>query len=326
MGVNLYAGTVGMSVWFSKDLGETWTRPPSASGLNSECREWTLAAHPATPERLYAGGDLGVHRWDETEQRWTHLPSPMDGRPIWALAQSPHDPNVLLAGCRPTALYRSNDAGQTWRKLEIPFAASCIQVLIPRPTQILFDPFDKDTIWLGVEVDGLYRSTDGGNTWTRHDKGMSSIDIHGVAVVGGASGKADRTIYVATDHGPQRSRDNGESWEPFELASPWQYTRSVVPRADHNGTLFITNGSGPPGADGRLWRSRDNGETWEEAVLPGTINSTVWWVAAHPADPMLLFCCTILGQMFRSTDGGENWQRLKREFGEIRTMLWRPNA
>ena len=41
---------------------------------------------------------------------------------------------------------------------------------------------------------------------------------------------------------------------------------------------------------------------------------------------MLLFCCTNLGQMFRSTDGGESWVKLKREFGEIRTMLWRPAA
>lgn len=326
MSVDLYAGTVGMSVWFSKDLGETWTRPSSAAGLNSECRVWTLAADRARPGSVYAGGDLGLHRWDEGEQRWTHLPSPMDGRPIWALAQSLHDPKVLLAGCRPTALYRSDDAGTTWRKLEIPFADSCIQVLVPRPTQILFDPFERDTIWLGVEVDGLYRSTDGGASWTRHVKGMSSIDIHGVAAVGGPTASQARRIYVTTDHGPQRSHDNGESWEPFELASRWQYTRSVIPRADHTGVLFMTNGSGPPGADGRLWRSRDNGASWDDAGLPGTVNSTVWWVATHAADPMLLFCCTVLGQMFRSTDGGETWQKLKREFGEIRTMLWRPAA
>ena len=90
--------------------------------------------------------------------------------------------------------------------------------------------------------------------------------------------------------------------------------------------MFITNGSGPPGSDGRLWRSRDHGETWEDARLPTPVNSTVWWVAANAADPMLLFCCTKLGQMFRSTDGGESWVKLKREFGEIRTMLWRPAA
>ena len=326
MNIDLCVGTVGMSVWFSKDLGENWNRASSSSGLNAECRVWTLASSPDTPRHLYAGGDEGVHRWDETGQRWTHLPSPMDGRPVWALAQSPHDPRVVLAGCRPTALYRSDDAGATWRQIAIPFAEACAQVLSPRPTQILFDPYDKDTIWVGVEVDALYRSTDGGTSWTRHDKGMASIDIHGVAVTGGPSGCKDRSIIVTTDRGPHRSRDNGESWEYFELPSPWQYTRAVIPRPDNKGIVFITNGSGPPGADGRLWRSRDNGQSWEDAKLPGPINSTVWWVATNAADPMLLFCCTNLGQMFRSTDGGETWEKLKREFGEIRTMLWRPAA
>ena len=63
MKVDLYAGTVGMSVWFSKDLGETWARKSSALGLNAECRVWTLASHRAIPGRLYAGGiDLFLPR------------------------------------------------------------------------------------------------------------------------------------------------------------------------------------------------------------------------------------------------------------------------
>src|SRR5262245_29415117 len=180
MKVDLYVGTVGMAVWASKDLGETWTRSPSSAGLNAECRVWTLGSHPETPRSLYAGGDQGIHRWDEAEQRWTHLPSPMDGRPVWAIAQSPHNQDVLMAGCRPTALYRSPDAGKSWQQVEIAFAESCPQVLNPRPTQILFDPYDKDTIWVGVEVDALYRSIDGGRSWTRQEKGLMSLDIHGV--------------------------------------------------------------------------------------------------------------------------------------------------
>lgn len=49
-------------------------------------------------------------------------------------------------------------------------------------------------------------------------------------------------------------------------------------------------------------------------------------MATHPADPQLLFTCTNLGQVFRSTDGGTSWSRLPREFGEIRTLHWRPAA
>ena len=92
-----------------------------------------------------------------------------------------------------------------------------------------------------------------------------------------------------------------------DLPSPWPYTRSVVPRADGAGVVFLTNGNGPPGNDGFLLRSRDHGKTWENAKLPGPIESTVWCVATNAADPMLIFACTNLGELFRSTDGGESW-------------------
>ena len=77
-----------------------------------------------------------------------------------------------------------------------------------------------------------------------------------------------------------------------DLPSPWPYTRSVVPRADGAGVVFLTNGNGPPGNDGFLLRSRDYGKTWENAKLPGPIESTVWCVATNAADPMLIFACT----------------------------------
>jgi len=88
--------------------------------------------------------------------------------------------------------------------------------------------------------------------------------------------------------------------------------------------LFLTNGNGPPGNSGRLLRSRDAGLSWEEIALPGKLNSTVWCVAVHPADPKLLFVCTNLGQVFRSHDGGDSFTRLEREFGEVRALHWRP--
>ena len=109
-----------------------------------------------------------------------------------------------------------------------------------------------------------------------------------------------------------------------ELDSPWQYTRAIVPRADHTGVVFLTNGNGPPGNTGRLLVSRDYGATWAEVPLPGRLNSTPWCVATHPADPMLVFVCTNLGQLFRSRDGGASFERLPHEFGELRALAWRP--
>ena len=75
-----------------------------------------------------------------------------------------------------------------------------------------------------------------------------------------------------------------------------------------------------------LYRSRDRGAGWEDAGLPRPINSTIWWIGTNPADPMLIFCCTVMGQIFRSTDGGESWRRLDRELGELRMIAWQPNG
>ena len=72
--------------------------------------------------------------------------------------------------------------------------------------------------------------------------------------------------------------------------------------------------------------SRDYGNTWEERPLPGALNSTPWCVATHAADPLRVYVCTNLGQLFCSTDGGETFARLPHEFGEVRALHWRPLA
>src|SRR5260370_17478644 len=92
--VHVYAGTGGHSAWFSDDRGETWVHPNSHSGLYLEARVWAIASHPATPERLFAGSDMGVFRWDEPPARWTQLPSPMQH--VSAIAVAPAHPAALL--------------------------------------------------------------------------------------------------------------------------------------------------------------------------------------------------------------------------------------
>ena len=88
--VHVYAGTGGHSAWFSSDGGETWVHPNSHSGMYLEARVWAIASHPSTPERLFAGSDMGIFRWNEETARWVHLPSPMQD--VWAVAIDPANP------------------------------------------------------------------------------------------------------------------------------------------------------------------------------------------------------------------------------------------
>jgi photosystem II stability/assembly factor-like uncharacterized protein len=318
MSALLCVGTSGMSVWFSRDLGDTWTRPYIESGLYLEARVWALSAHPKRPGEVLAGTDSGIYRWVEAEKHWTHLPSPLDQLHVWSLVQAPDDPDLLLAGTHPAGIWRSEDGGRSWTHAKASFAEQCIFLGRPRVTQILFDRADPDTVWAGVEIDGVHRSTDRGRTWIRTSEGLVSDDIHGLAVVRNGG----KLVYATTNKGLHVSRDNGASWQLQPLDSPWQYTRTIVPRADGDATVFLTNGNGPPGSTGRLLMSRDHGRHWRDANLPGELNSTPWTVTTNPADPKLVFVCSNLGQIFRSTDGGETWTRLKRELGEVRSAVW----
>jgi photosystem II stability/assembly factor-like uncharacterized protein len=326
-------GTSAHGAWFSGDLGDTFERPISKAGLYLETAILSICKHPQRPGIMLAGTDRGIYRWQFSEKHWFHEPSPMDaaGYSIWTLMRADSDPKVMLAGTRPAEFWRSDDEGKTWKMMLAPIEADGDNATrasrgysdgrLMRVTSMMFDPKDRNTIWAGIEIDAIHRSADGGKTWTRLANGLISDDIHDLAIFD-HDGK--RVLFAPTNKGLHRSDDNGATWRFTELASPWQYTRRVTPRADNSGVVFLTNGNGPPGDSGKLWRSRDWGETWEDAGLPGALNSTVWCVATDPSDPMLLFACTNLGQLFRSKDGGESWTRLKRELGDVRSMCWMP--
>lgn len=222
-----YVGTIGMSVWSTEDLGETWSRPNSEHGLNNESRVWALASHPDRPEHLLAGTDCGLHRWGENEKRWQHLPSPMDGKNIWALQYAPHDPHLIVAGVSPGALYRSNDGARTWRRLELRIPETCMFNLTSRVTQIVFDPIDRDTLWASVEIDAIHRSVDGGDNWTRLSNGLTTDDVHGIEVVRHGD---RRIVLAAVNRGVHRSEDDGESFQRIELPSPGSTRAPWLPR------------------------------------------------------------------------------------------------
>lgn len=323
MDITAYAASVGHSVWFSHDVGESWNRAHTTNGgIYNESRCWCVSTHPDRPGEVLSGTDQGVFRWNPRAERWFYLPSPMDDMHILQIAQSPDNPDVIFAGTRPAALFRSTDGGRSWTKCDLHNAPTCWFINIPRVTSIQFDPKDSDTIWVTIEIDAIYRSTDGGETWQRLGEGLLTDDTHNLVIV---DELGDRRVLCSTEEGLHRSDDNGATFYPVPVPqAPWPYFRCMAARADRSGVLFLSVGDKPSGETGLLLRSRDWGETWEDAGLPNPVNSTIWWIGTNKADPMLIFCCTIMGQIFRSTDGGESWKKMDRELGELRMIAWAP--
>jgi photosystem II stability/assembly factor-like uncharacterized protein len=342
----LFVATNGLSVWRSDDLGATIARMPSGSNLYSGSQVWALASHPALPQHVFAGTDSGLHRFDRASGQWTHLASPMDGeRLVTAIALAPDDPQVIVAGTQPSAIYRSGDGGLSWARIETAMRRFTTSGFYgsktpgfadesdaadedavervkhwTRVTQVLFDPADAGRLWAGVEIDGAWASGDGGRNWQRVAQGLETDDIHGFALA-----RDGAALFATTNAGLHVSRDKGRTWAFQRIDSPWQYTRSIVERPDGQGVMFMTNGNGPPGGAGRLFRSRDRGASWHVVALPGIVECSLYFLAAHPADPSLLFAAATLGQLWRSDDGGESWVPLAARLPEIRALLWLPD-
>lgn len=316
-----YAASVGHSVWFSADLGTHWRRAHTThGGVYNESRCWCIATHPARPGAIFSGTDEGLYRWQPEQQQWLHLPSPMDGLHILQIAWSPFDPNVIVAGTRPARIFRSADAGATWAECALQNAAVCEVINTPRVTSIQFDPLDEQTIWVTIEIDAIYRSTDAGRTWRRFNAGLLTDDVHTLLIIDELDA---RVILASTEEGLHRSDDGGATYRHVPVAAtPLVYFRALVARADRTGLLFMSAGDRPSGEVGLLLRSRDWGETWEAVTLPAAVNSTIWSIATNPQNSQLLFFCTIMGQIWRSDDGGERWQKMERELGELRMLAW----
>ncbi|MCC2671431.1 MAG: exo-alpha-sialidase [Armatimonadetes bacterium] len=319
----VYVGTIGQSVFRSRDGGLTFAR--ASLGLHAESDIRALLTHPDNPQVLHLGTETGLFRSGNGADSWERVPSPMDGLQIWSLARDPRDPDVLLAGTCPAGLYRTGDGGGTWEQLNAHMPRECVNgaPLAPRVTCVLIDPEDG-TLFAGIEIAGARRSRDGGRTWEVLSEGLSSQDIHGLASVWNGR----RTLLATTNNDVNRSEDDGDTWTPLGVGSvfPWPYTRACAIPPDDPHRVWVGAGNGPPGNQGGLYRTGDLGGTWERLALPQVTNSTVWALGFHRADPRRVYVASINGQLFRTLDGGETWTKLPIEFGEVRALAWTPGA
>lgn len=323
MANTLYAGTIGQSVWRSTDIGKTWHRV--SNGMFPEADIRAIVVDPTDSNVLYAGTEKGIVKTTDGGNNWTQLPSEMDSREVWALAIHPSEPGILFAGTCPSAFYKTTDAGKTWKQLDAELADECEGVpIIPRVTTMIIDPEDHDTVYAGIEIDGMRLSTDGGETWHNRSEGLSSQDIHGLTVVPGDQ----KTLVAATNNDVCITTDM-QQWTPLKVRDhfPWPYCRAAFYLNGDSAKVFIGAGNGPPGDQGGIFYMRDAGDAsdaeairWDRSDIGMTSNSTIWCFGYNPSVDGLLIACSVSGQLFLSEDNGNSWTKLAHEFGEVRAL------
>ena len=248
MSYSICIGTIGSGAWLSTDSGDNWKRSQNDGGLWSESRVYGLTVHPTEPRTIFAGADDGIHKSTDGGRTFTRLDSPMNAMEVWKIAVDPSNPETIFAGTRPAALFRSQDGGKSWRKLAVEMAEECPNVRTPRVTALVVDPSNPKTIWAGVEVDGVRRSLDGGDTWTRITEGVPDPDIHDVTINLNGANKVltttPREIFATSDAGAPAPFAGASRTSAYSICPQPSTSRTTPPT--------VTPGTPPSGARGPL--------------------------------------------------------------------------
>ena len=228
----------------------------------------------------------------------------------------------FAAGTDPAELLRSHDAGVTWTRgqslREMPGYDQWTYPGVPHTPHVMLivpHPTEPRTLYAGIEVGGIVRSTDGGATW--HVIGRDSVhpDIHGIAI----SPNQPHVMYAATPRGVYRSSDGGQTWQHRSDGLQRLYCRPiVVHQADPDRAVVVcTHGAsgffGLPAVrtGGMVYVTDNGGKTWQHVThgLPEPFQPTPSMVAdGNRAGRFGLPLFS--GQLLVTDDAGASWHEL----------------
>lgn len=231
-----------------------------------------LAVDPSDPDTVYVGtDDEGVFGSGDGGRTWDGLPGVGHPR-VTAIAVSPID-GAVYAGTEPSSLFVSRDGGESWRELEglrnLPSAPTWS--FPPRPwtshvRAIALSYEDPALILAGIELGGVVRSPDGGESWQDQRPGAQP-DCHSLATHPSASG----TVYEAAGGGFAESEDFGDTWAGADDGLRHRYVWGLAVDASDPGLVHVSAASGPGRAhgggpsDAAIYR-RQSGGPWEPVL------------------------------------------------------------
>jgi photosystem II stability/assembly factor-like uncharacterized protein len=334
VGAARYAAGAAGGIFRCAAGGDRWEQ--LAKGLPEPANVHALTVHPANPDLVYAGTQDGPYRSADRGERWERLDFPRDTE-VWSLLVHPTRPRTLYAGTSPVGAFRSDDDGETWRRLPARAPDRVKMSFACRVMRLAADPARPEELYAALEVGGVLRSLDGGESWEDMSAELVTLaerphlksriqsdtdtegmlDGHAVCVSAAAPG----SVFLAVRMGLFRSADRGASWQDMEIGrfSPLTYARDVRVSPQDPRVLYACLSPAARSEDGSLYRSPDLGATWARVDRGVRAESTMMAVALHPRDPDQVHCVSRTGQLFSTADGGRAWSE-RRLPGDVRDV------
>ncbi len=311
-----YFGATGGGVWKTTDAGENWQNV--SDGFFKTGSVGAIAVAESDPNIVYAGmgeetvrgnvshGD-GVYKSLDAGKTWKFM-GLGDTRQISRVRVNPKNPDIVYVAAlghlwgnnEERGIFRSKDGGKTWEKVlyrDDKTGAS----------DLTFDPNNANTLYAGFwEVNrtpysfngggagsGLFKSTDGGDTWTEisRNKGLPTGVLGKMNVaVSPLNSQRVWAMVEAKDGGLYRSDDGGDNWQkvsdnPNLRQRPWYYNR-VYADTQNADTVYVLNVA--------FLKSTDGGRNFTNIGVPHSDNHDLW-IAPNDAQ-----------RMIESNDGGAN--------------------
>jgi hypothetical protein len=290
---------------------------------------------------VYRSDDLGA-TWDEPEPDTLRFPDATGAvvARVWQLQPAGHaQPDVVYAGVEPAALFRSDDAGTSFRlneelwdhehrpKWEPGGGGLCLHTVVP-------DPAGGSRLGVAVSAAGFYRTLDG-TRWEAANTGIRTPFLPDpMPEFGQCVHKVDRhpdapeLLFLQHHWGVYRSDDFGGRWDEIGADSlPSTFGFPVVADPNRPGTAYVlplTSDEFRCAPDGRLrvYRTTDGGASWQ-ALQRGLPQRDAYLTVlrdgfgADTLDPAGLYVGTRTGEVFASPDAGETWTEVARHLPPV---------
>jgi photosystem II stability/assembly factor-like uncharacterized protein len=320
----LFATTGGAVVRLDSQDGTTFDITYALEGSGAQC----VAVDPHDPQRVYIGTlDDGIYRTADGGEHWEQVGEALSHKRVLSIAISPSrrvdGVSAVYAGVEPSNIYLSEDDGASWRDFpslpELPSAPTWS--FPPRPWTshvrwIALHHDDPQLIFAGIELGGVMRSTDGGETWEDR-KPHSYHDVHALLTHPLAPGR----VYEAAGGGVALSDDAGETWRTADDGMDRHYVWGLAADPDDPDLWYVSATHSAREAhrsDGeaqaRIYRKRGSGPWGPLAVgLSDTLDSMPYALLTLRGRPGTIIAGFKNGDLSQSHDGGDTWRQLNVE-------------